>query len=122
MRYSPQRDEILRYLRSVKCHPTAEVIYEKVKAVMPKISLGTVYRNLKVLVDNGDIIKIDSDNNMTNYDGNVGEHEHFICTKCKGIFDVHLKSHKLECDQEGFNVTKEHIVLYGVCAECNGKI
>ena len=57
MKYSKQRESILKYLRSTKCHPTAETVYQNILSENPNISLGTVYRNLTLLTELGDISK-----------------------------------------------------------------
>ena len=122
MRYSKQRECILNYLRSVKTHPTAEAIWEAVRKEIPKISLGTVYRNLKQLKQAGLIVSIESSYQKLNYDGCVDPHQHFICYECNKVLDLGLSSHLSECEKLGFTVTKENTVLYGVCPECNIKL
>lgn len=118
MRYSRQRECILNYLRSVTSHPTAETVYEAVRKEIPNISLGTVYRNLKQLEDEGDIITISSTLDRLNYDGCVKPHQHFICSVCNRIIDLDMKSHISEAEKLGFEVDRENTVLYGRCAGC----
>lgn len=88
MRYSKQREQILAILRSTKCHPDAEWIYFKVKEIMPKISLGTVYRNLKELVDSGIIDSVETEQKVIRYDADTSPHAHFICEKCGEVKDI----------------------------------
>lgn len=76
IKHSRQRDAILTFLISRKDHPTAEVVYENVRREFPKISLGTVYRNLTLLVDMGHAVKVPCDDGSVHFDGNVSPHYH----------------------------------------------
>ena len=86
MRYSKQREEIYKIIRNTDVHPNADWIFKHVKKKIPKISLGTVYRNLKLLVDSGKILAIHTGTTIR-YDGNVKSHIHLKCTEC-GLIDV----------------------------------
>ena len=119
MRYSRQRECILKYVKSVRTHPTAEDIWTAVRNEIPNISLGTVYRNLKQLELAGQILTIESTADKLNYDGCVDPHQHFMCSGCNKVFDLTLSSHLSECEKQGFIVTKENTVLYGTCPKCN---
>ena len=85
-RITNQKKIILDYLKSVTYHPSAETIYLAVKKKIPKISRGTIYRNLKKFKDNKEIQEIPIE--VSHYDGNVSPHAHFICEKCSKIFDL----------------------------------
>ena len=85
-RVTCQKKIILDYLKSVQTHPSAEIIFKKVRKKLPRISLGTVYRNLKVMKERGDILEISSQ--IARYDGDVSSHSHFVCEKCGEIFDI----------------------------------
>ena len=74
---SRQRDAIRSFLMSRKDHPTAEVVYDNVSKEFPNISLGTVYRNLTFLVDNGMAMKVPCSDGSVHFDGNVNPHYHF---------------------------------------------
>ena len=87
---SMQREALLDNLRQRKDHPTAEQIYVSLKSKIPKISLATVYRNLSLLEERGDIAKVSVVGNMERYDGNTMEHYHFSCTECGAIIDISL--------------------------------
>lgn len=91
-RYSRQREEILRVVRETESHPTADWVYEQVRKVLPHISLGTVYRNLNLLADEGLIQRVILDDGIVRFDGNTNEHHHFICTKTGKIYDVRLST------------------------------
>lgn len=122
MKYSRQRESILRYLRSTKCHPTAETVYQNIQAENPNISLGTVYRNLTLLTELGEINKITSLNGPDRFDGNIKPHYHFVCMACGAVLDLEIDSlahinllaaHDFEGMVEG------HVVhFYGKCPGC----
>lgn len=88
VKYSRQREAIKNFLMSRKDHPTAEVVYEHVLKAFPNISLGTVYRNLSFLVDNGQAVKVPCEDGSVHFDGNVMPHYHFQCTECGAIIDL----------------------------------
>ena len=81
-KHSRQRDAILNFLKTRKDHPTAEVVYTNVREIYPKISMGTVYRNLNLLASNGDILKISLEDDSAHFDGFTHPHCHFFCKKC----------------------------------------
>ena len=82
MKYSRQRECIRDFLIHRIDHPTAETIYMNVRETFPKISLGTVYRNLSLLSELGEIQKISTGIGPDRFDGNTAPHYHFICQKC----------------------------------------
>jgi len=122
-RITCQRKIILDYLKSVKIHPCAEEVYSAVKKRLPHISLGTVYRNLKFLKEKGDIQEIPCRTcEVSHYDGDISPHGHFICQKCRRIFDVFekedsLKNKKLKVGK----VNNYQIYFYGTCKKCSQK-
>ena len=85
-RMTSQRRIILDYLRNVRSHPSAEVIYNEVKKKLPQISLGTVYRNLEFLKKKGKIKEVATE--VRRFDGDVSDHYHFKCENCGVIIDV----------------------------------
>ncbi len=87
-KYSRQRLAILNELKSRYDHPTADVIYAEVRKTIPNISLGTVYRNLAFLAQNGDILKIPATMGSEHFDGNPAPHYHFKCNVCGNVSDV----------------------------------
>ncbi len=119
-RQSKQRDAILTVLKNTTSHPDANWIYHKVREIIPNISLGTVYRNLKELSERGIIVEIIAKDNVKNYDGNVKKHNHFVCEQCGKISDIH------DYVEEEFSIPSHiinnvSIVFYGVCPHCNIK-
>ncbi len=116
-RYSRQREEILKIVLSTDLHPTADWIYEHVREIIPNISLGTVYRNLNLLVDEHKINRLVMDDGVVRYDGNLREHHHFICTKTGKIIDIEqpLSENLLEefRKKTGWKANSCKIEIYG---------
>ena len=119
MRFSHQRELILNNVKGRCDHPTADMIYESCRLVEPTVSLGTVYRNLKLLADEGLIDTLETTDKKIHYDGNVNTHLHFICQKCGKIIDLFVEpSIPNELGQLGVNIKGSKCVYYGDCAEC----
>ena len=122
IKYSRQREAIKEYLANTKEHPTADTIYRNIRAIYPNISLGTVYRNLNLLVERGEIIKINGIDGSDRYDGNIHDHYHFICKKCQRVLDIDMDAVDSINEQAGKNFPGKiegHIAyFYGVCNEC----
>ena len=92
LKYSRQRESIKEFLRSRTDHPTADTVYENLRQIYPNISLGTVYRNLSLLSDIGEIRKLTNFGSADRYDGRVAPHSHFMCTKCNRVIDMQSDS------------------------------
>lgn len=124
-RYSRQREAILRLLKQDKTHPDAAQIYLKVKKEIPDISLGTVYRNLKQLRDDGEIIGFSAGDGFEHFDGNPKPHQHFCCKKCGKISDLYLSTDAVSAAAEQelkksgcAEITDTEIFFYGICDSC----
>ena len=122
-RSTKQKRIILEYLRSVKNHPTAEDIFEGVKRKFPSISLATVYRNLESFCEQGLVLEIDGD--VRRFDGDISDHQHFICDKCGKAFDLFESEFKMKnvsehCKDIG-SVRDYRVYFYGVCDKCGRK-
>ena len=122
MNYSRQREVILQTLKSNVVHPTAEYFYAILKEKEPNISLATLYRNLNQLAENDIIKKIDGLEPSSHFDHNTHEHYHFICEKCKRVYDISADVapdviRKTE-ENTGFLVKKHDIVFSGLCKDC----
>jgi len=122
-RSSKQRQRILSILRSTDGHPTASWVYEKLKDEFPSLSLGNVYRNLKILVEQGKIQELKFGSTFDRYDGNVDLHYHFICDDCGVIKDVDIPpveelDRKVE-KQTNFRVNEHRLEFYGICDRCS---
>ncbi len=121
MRSSKQRDAVLNVLRTSYDHPTADMVYERVKEKMPNISLGTVYRNLGQLHNEGIISVVESSDKKVHYEGNLEDHIHFLCKKCDVITDVFCKSEVPSIFNDmGYEVENHKTVYYGICKGCRG--
>lgn len=87
-RMTRQRAVILEELRKTRSHPTADELYSVVRERLPRISLGTVYRNLDFLADSGEIRRLESAGSIKRFDGNLHHHQHVRCMVCGCIGDV----------------------------------
>ena len=123
-RRTKQREMILRTLRSTDSHPTADWIYDQVRKKMPHISLGTIYRNLGILKETGEIQELSFGSKYSHFDGNPDTHYHFVCIGCGGITDLpHIpvdeESEELVRRLEGVEVMFHRTEFYGLCKECS---
>lgn len=119
MRYSKQRELITDIIKGRKDHPTADMIYTSARDAEPNISLGTVYRNLKLLADDGVIITLETQDKKLHYDGDTSRHSHFICSNCGKIIDLFKPSKKPdEIEELGLALTGEKCIYYGRCTDC----
>lgn len=120
-RETHQRRVVYEAIKATRSHPTADWIFDKVRTTVPKISLGTVYRNLSVLKEQGLIREIFGTDRRAHYDAVIEPHAHFICTDCGAINDVHSAD---ECDWRtikelvGCEVIEQRIEFAGTCAAC----
>ena len=121
-KYSRQRETIRNHLTGRMDHPTAEMIYTALKEEDPKLSLGTVYRNLALLTEQGEIRKIQTANGPDRYDGNRTEHYHFLCRKCCQIFDLYPKEpdelKKVIGGWQDGRIDDVLLNVYGLCGHC----
>ena len=118
-----QKEAIFKALKSTSSHPTADWIYTEVKKEIPNISLGTVYRNLKLLKERGDILELDLCGNLSRFDAYTEDHYHFRCDNCHRIFDLDVPvnqevNKKIELDT-GHKVTGHRLEFRGLCKECH---
>ncbi len=124
LKRSRQREEIRDNLRARFDHPTAEMIYTDLRGQDPKLSLGTVYRNLSVLSELGDIRRIVVPEGPDHYDGDISAHQHFYCRKCRQISDVRGCSEEQWISEArkgcGGEIESLTVMFCGVCRECLG--
>lgn len=121
-KHSKQRDALLSLLQSVTCHPSAEWLYVELKKTLPKISLATVYRNLGVLCENRDAIRLDVGDGMIHYDAQTFDHSHFYCTVCHSLSDIDNREtdrmdRALE-EKYGVKIESHSLIFYGKCHTC----
>jgi len=123
-RMTRQRLMILEELVSSHDHPTADEVYERVRARIPNISLGTVYRNLDKLAGAGIIRKLDYPGSRMRFDGDVHCHQHIRCISCGRIMDIEEAPGKdgrdLECAAgSGFRSIERRVEYTGICPACD---
>ena len=125
LKYSRQRESIKKFLMTRTDHPTAETIYENLRKEYPKISLGTIYRNLSLLTDIGEIQTISTGVGPDRFDGNAKPHYHFICKHCGQVIDLKMQGLEhinLLAQHEFPGIIEGHSVFfYGSCEECMRK-
>lgn len=127
LKYSRQRESIKEYLANTKEHPTADMVYTHIKKIYPNISLGTVYRNLNLLVEQGEAIKFSCDSDTDRFDGTTHRHYHFVCKKCSNIFDLDILpdelSHINNLAGKDFpgQIEGHQAFFYGLCNDCSKK-
>ncbi len=125
LKRSKQRDAILNFLATRYDHPTAETVYLNIKEDFPNISLGTVYRNLNLLSEIGEIQKIASGVGPDRFDGNPKPHYHFFCKECGAVLDLKLEGLEhinVLAGQDFDGEIDGHITyFYGKCPECMRK-
>lgn len=118
---SRQREAIIRFLKSTNSHPTAEAVYEEVRREIPNVGLATIYRNLRLLSESGQIRAFTTSNGETRYDGNTRDHGHFRCDSCGTILDIDEPFYsRIEeaAKQSGLEVTHRYLELGGLCVQC----
>lgn len=122
MNYSKQRETIFEYVKSVDTHPTADTVYSQVRKEDKNISLGTVYRNLDKLADEGMILRLKMANKKDRFDGNTSHHYHGICKKCGKIVDIFTDYYyNLDNDVKkklNIDVLSHDIVFNVICSDC----
>ena len=87
---SRKRRAILEALASTTEHPTAEMLFNMLKEEFPELSLGTVYRNLGILAEEGQLVRVAHVSGQERYDARMEAHSHFICRNCSKVVDVDL--------------------------------
>lgn len=122
LKYSRQREAIKEFLDMRTDHPTADTVYESIREQYPNISLGTVYRNLSLLVSLGEIIKISSSQGPDRFDANTIPHHHFVCRNCHSVIDLDMPDPvDLEKNASShFNgIIEGHTIsFFGLCEHC----
>jgi Fur family ferric uptake transcriptional regulator len=128
-RSTRQRQVILEEVKRSRSHPTADEIYERVRSRLPRVSLGTVYRNLDVLAANGNIVKLAPGRTQMRFDGNLEAHYHMTCIHCGRIEDLALAAsenpmdilEKMTSHLTKYGVFGHKLEFVGTCAKCAAK-
>jgi Fur family peroxide stress response transcriptional regulator len=122
LKITPQRMAVYKVLIESKQHPSAEVVFRKVREEIPNISLDTVNRTLLTLAEIGAASIVEGSGDVKRFDGKLETHQHFKCVKCKRIFDFHYKPFdNIEVPKNisrRFTVLKKTVYFEGVCDVC----
>lgn len=122
LKYSRQRESIINFLASRKDHPTADTIYKYLREEQPNLSLGTVYRNLSLLTELGEISKLSYGIGPDHFDGNTVPHLHFVCEKCGAVsdFETCVIPDIMSAASENFDgyIAGYSLHFYGRCPLC----
>jgi Fur family peroxide stress response transcriptional regulator len=125
LRNTKQRQYLLDLLQSTQSHPNAFWLFDRMKPVFPHLSLSTVYRNLGVLEQQGQIQRITCSNDYDRYDANTNMHAHFYCRKCSRVYDIdtdRIEKKVLESVENcAHSLEGCHVTFYGICDKCTEK-
>ena len=124
-RKSDQREKIYGLIKNSTSHPTAIWIYHKLRKEIPTLSLGNVYRNINILIEEGRIKARKFGGRVEHYDAIISVHYHFVCEKCKTISDFELPVQnditKLAQKKTKHQISGHTIQFFGVCEKCSKK-
>lgn len=125
LKHSRQREMIKEFLMTRKDHPTADVVYMNVRQQNPNISLGTVYRNLTLLSDIGEIQKLRVGDGVDHFDADISPHYHFVCSECGSVIDLDMDSieniNQVAADRFDGQIAGHVTYFYGTCGHCMKK-
>lgn len=118
-----QRQIILEELRKVDTHPSADQVYETVRKRLPRISLGTVYRNLEILSELGEIQKLELGGDLKRFDRNSNKHYHIRCMNCGRVDDAPIAPlNQVEDELYGatvYTIIGHRLEFEGLCPQCS---
>ncbi len=123
IRVTRQRLAVAEVLVNSEDHPTAQEVYQRVRAVFPQIALGTIYNNIGILIESGFIQSL-SFGEATRYDANLAPHANLVCVRCGDITDASDEGGGVTnlrenlCSRIGFQAVSQRVDFYGVCARC----
>ena len=122
-RFSHQRERIYQAVRDSGEHPTAEMVYQSLKPEMPRLSLGTVYRNLHQMAQEGRLTEIQGA--VVRFDGCTAPHTHLRCLRCGGVFDLKEIPYDRSLDdleaRQGVRILGHALLFTGICSACADK-
>lgn len=125
LKVTPQRTAIYKSLVESKEHPSAEMVWRRVRKIMPNVSLDTVNRTLLTLAEIGSASLLEGSGDVRRYDGRDGPHQHFKCIKCKNVFDFHYSPYddiKVPASiGKKIKVLRKSVYLEGLCESCGRK-
>jgi Fe2+ or Zn2+ uptake regulation protein len=124
MRLTAQRRAILEAVRASDAHPSAALVHRLVRRRLPRVSLGTVYRNLRTLAAEGFLLERAGTDGLR-FDGNTAVHDHFTCVACGRVFDVSRPARRRArgrlAGRPGFEIQDLRMEFHGRCARCRGR-
>lgn len=122
LKLTPQRLAVYQFLKSTDEHPSAETIYKGLQENYPTMSLATVYKALKTLVEVNLVQEINIGEGNFRYDGNPNEHAHIQCINCSKVEDLHHVEfpdlNKLVEEKTNYNIKWNKLFFYGICKHC----
>lgn len=122
LKVTPQRLAVYLALKNTKSHPSAEDIHKMLLTDNPSISLATVYKTLDSFKSAGLIKELNLCFEHSNYDADISNHQHIVCTSCHRVFDVYYTPETTMREEvekiSGFKIDEEQVVFYGTCPEC----
>ncbi len=137
MKVTPQRLAVIEALYGDGSHPTADVVWDRVRERMPTVSLRTVYQALNDLVELGEVEMVELGNGAARFDPNLDPHDHFVCHNCERVYDVMSTRPRLvssfpgagDVDKPGdgsdgdaahYMVDTAEVIFRGLCPACGG--
>ncbi|HNR88821.1 MAG TPA: transcriptional repressor [Spirochaetota bacterium] len=124
-RKSRQRERIFEYIQASMDHPSAQQVYDALREEMPALSLGNVYRNIRILIEEGRIVARDFGDGIERFDAITGTHYHFVCERCKRVsdFSMPVQERLTEAAQavSAHSIRGHTIQFFGVCRDCGKK-
>ncbi len=125
MRLTTQRQIILEELGKVTSHPTANEVYDMVRKRLPRIGLGTIYRNLELMAESGIILKLEVGGTQKRFDATVENHYHIRCTDCGRVDDIDIEVqeeiNEIATKSSDYKILGHHIEFSGICENCSRK-
>ena len=118
-RFSRQRERIYQAVRDSRAHPTAQMVYEELREQMPRLSLGTVYRNLHLLAEEGALVELGGP--VARFDAQLQPHTHLRCIRCGCVADAELAydgSLDIQAARQGWRVESHSLIFNGICPKC----
>lgn len=124
-RNTVQRQVMLEELQKLSFHPTAAELYKITRMRLPRLSLGTVYRNLEILVTMDLVRKLEIAGREARFDGNIDPHNHVRCVRCGAIEDIHgLPADPVSdeiAQKTSYTIFAQRLELLGNCPDCAKK-
>ena len=122
IRLTTQRQIILEELSKVKTHPTASELYDMVRKRLPRIGLGTVYRNLELMAENGMILKLEVGGTQKRFDATTEDHYHIRCSRCGRVDDIDIpvidSLVESAAKSTSYQILGHHVEFTGICPDC----